>query len=424
MKQYDETVLGEGCIYPADMQKTGLNLNELIVGTSGCGKTMSIAYPRMLKTYNTSLVVPITKKALREKFKKLFIERGYDVEILDFADAKQSTAGYDPLDYVYSELDATKLAANIIGGKSYDRLGNQDEYWNKSATSVVSAFINLELMNATLEKRKPKFSNVIKTYKKMVISTEGKRISTNVDRLFDRLEARFPDNPASNQWKTVKGLAETTASCIFSIVNNALDKIITEDIIDLLDKQKKLDFTKFGQKKTVLFITTSPVNTTLQPFINLVYADMIRCLFEYAESRADSTLPVKTHIMFDDFACGSKIAEFEDYISVFRAAGISVTLLLQSESQLTSMYGDMAAVTIINNCDSYVYMGGIDIQTARNISARINKPVHKILSMPLEQVLVFRRGAEPIQTRRYQTLNDPEYKKLAKEAKTEKNMAL
>ena len=104
--------------------------------------------------------------------------------------------------------------------------------------------------------------------------------------------------------------------------------------------------------------------------------------------------------------------DFEEYISVFRAAGISVTLLLQSESQLESMYGENEATTIINNCDTYVYMGGMDIKTCKNISQRLDKPLKMVLSMPLEQVVVFRRGEEPFVSRRYQILNDPLYQVL------------
>ena len=82
---------------------------------------------------------------------------------------------------------------------------------------------------------------------------------------------------------------------------------------------------------------------------------MFRTLFEAAEENADNCLKVPVHIICDDFACGSTINDFEEYISIFRAAGISVTLLLQSESQLSGMYGPIAATTIVNNCDTYVY---------------------------------------------------------------------
>jgi hypothetical protein len=91
-------------------------------------------------------------------------------------------------------------------------------------------------------------------------------------------------------------------------------------------------------------------------------------------------------------------------------------MLLQSESQLISMYGEDAATTIINNCDTYVYMGGMDITTCEHISQRTNQPLHKVMAMPLEQVVVFRRGSEPYVSKRYQILNDPLYQAVTKAA--------
>ena len=128
-----------------------------------------------------------------------------------------------------------------------------------------------------------------------------------------------------------------------------------------------------------------------------------------AESNEDGKLDVPVHIICDDFACGSRIIDFENYISIFRAAGISVTLLLQSESQLSSMYGEYAAKTIINNCDTYVYMGGMDDETCRSISTKANKTVASLMALPKENVIVFRRGEKPFFSKRYQINNDPEY---------------
>ena len=146
--------------------------------------------------------------------------------------------------------------------------------------------------------------------------------------------------------------------------------------------------------------------------MNILYADMFRVLFDEAEKNEGSRLKVPVHIVCDDFACGSRISGFEDYISIFRAAGISVTMLLQSETQLISMYGEAAAKTIINNCDTYVYMGGMDLTTCNNISQRMNKPLNKVMTMPLEQVVVFRRGSEPYVSRRYQILEDAIYREV------------
>ena len=138
-------------------------------------------------------------------------------------------------------------------------------------------------------------------------------------------------------------------------------------------------------------------------------------LFEYAESLPYGKLPIPVHVLCDDFATGSRILNFPEYISIFREKQISVTLLVQSESQLESMYGSEDATTIINNCDTYLYMGGMDLKTGRSISERLNAPLEDVLYMPIGQEYIFRRGQRPIVTTRYNITRNEQYRQITQE---------
>ena len=139
---------------------------------------------------------------------------------------------------------------------------------------------------------------------------------------------------------------------------------------------------------------------------------MFKELFEAREKSIVEGIPIR--IICDDFACGAKIYNFHEYISICREEKISITVMLQTESQLQSIYGDYEAQTILNNADTYVYMGGNDVKTADNIARRAGKEVLEILYMPVGKELIFRRGESgPIIADRYDLLNDKEFLKIS-----------
>ena len=405
----DLTCLAENMVYPADAEVTGINLNEIIVGATGCGKSMSLAYPRLVHTHNSSIVVPMTKKAIMDKFAKMFESRGYEVYVMDFANPSESTISYDPLDYVETEEDALHLAKSIVEAAQNGGKGSYDHFWDDAVESVLAALILLLKENEKSGGKKASFADVIGMFRNMRITAKGPRTITSLDCLFDELEEEKPGNKASALFTTLRMAPEKTGGTIYCCANNVIDKFVSESITRSVSGDKRISFRELGEKKIALFIKSSPMNTALYNFINIMYKDMFRNLFEAAEAKANGRLDIPVHIVCDDFATGGRINDFENYISIFRAAGISVSLLLQSESQLHDMYGEGGGKTIINNCDTYVYMGGMDFDTCNNISKKMNKPIEKIIGLPREQVIVFRRGMQPTFARRYQTLEDPEY---------------
>ncbi|MCM1298339.1 MAG: type IV secretory system conjugative DNA transfer family protein [Firmicutes bacterium] len=407
----DNRILGEGVVYSTDCKKTGLNNNIIVSGTSGCGKTMSVAEPLLLNTYSTNLVVTVTKRRLVDKYAPMFKERCYRVLDLNFVNPKQSNVSFDPLRYVKGFSDITFLAKAIVSSNPRKEHSNADPYWEESAISMLSAEIALAMM---VEGKKATLANVLDMHENLTFKESDELISTSLDDWFEEYADHKLGKFAINNWKTFKQLPLRTASCIFGTLNTALSAIFSPELKEMIRSSANINFEKLASEKTILFVSTSAVNPALNCFVNMFYSQLFKSLFEFGEKQPDGRLPIPVHVLCDDFATGSRIMNFPEYISIFREKDISVTLLIQSESQLQGMYGCDNATTIINNCDTYLYMGGMDLTTGRSISARMNIPLDEVLYMPIGQLFIFRRGQKPIVTTRYNVEENATYQKVTR----------
>ncbi|MBQ9748066.1 MAG: type IV secretory system conjugative DNA transfer family protein [Clostridia bacterium] len=410
VKERDNVILGDGCVYPMGGQ---VNDNIVVVGGTGCGKTMSISEPRLLETKHTSLVITLSKRKLVKKYAPLFYERGYNVWDMNFADPTAGNISYDPLAYLRTDSDIRYLAESIVKANPQKRnKTSADPYWDDAAISLLCAEI------AFVRYRKgarATFADVVDLNNTLTVEEYGGQIRTSLDKVFDLLATREPTHYAVICWRSFRSLPIRTASCVFGALNVTLDTIFTKELCEMIRMPKRVDFETLSTEKTILFITTSAVNPALNSFINLFYGTCFKALFEFAEKRPDGTLPIPVHILCDDFAVGCKVNNFEQNIAIFREKGISVTILLQSESQLGALYGADEATTIINNADTYIYMGGMDLKTCRAMSEKCNIPLDDILYMPIGRIVILRRGQRPIYTTRYNILENELYRKIEAE---------
>jgi len=405
----DRMILGEGVSYSTDSKETGLNNNVLVCGGSGSGKTMSIAEPRILDAQETSQVITVTKRRLVKKYKPLLKKRGYNVLELNFVHPLESDLAFDPLAYVRTASDVTFLAKSLVEADPQKKNSNMDPYWDSAAVSLLSA----EIAYTTMTMENPTFADVLALHDSLEFSSKpGDGIVTSLDRKFEELDRAHPNCFAVVCWRSFRQLPVKTAGCVYGVLNAVIDTVFTKDLRSMMQEKPNIDIPAIGQEKTVVFISTSAVNPALHSFVNMFYAQLFKQLFEVAEELPDGILPVPVHVLCDDFATGGRVLNFPEYISIFREKRISVTLLLQSESQLRSMYGEEDTVTIINNCDTYLYMGGMDISTCRAVSERLNQPLEDVLYMPIGQVFIFRRGQRPIITKRYNILDNELYVRL------------
>lgn len=197
------------------------------------------------------------------------------------------------------------------------------------------------------------------------------RLLSNFDKVMEEAAASRPEYCIEKYWNTFRENPDRTARCIYTSLNTAMDKMFTSRICKVMKTRPVIDFQNVANEKSVIFVTTSPVKKSLHALAQMFISQAVKELFEIAEKKPSGTLKRPVHISFDDFATGGRCANFPEYISIFREKGMSSTILLQSEAQLHQMYGS-DAITILDNCDSYVYLGGNNIDTAKSISIRLN----------------------------------------------------
>ena len=413
VSRYDDLYLGDGPKgrYSMDPQKSQVNNNVLVVAGTGGGKTRSVVEANLLHALHQSMVVLLTKRRLLQEYGPLLKKVGYEVKVLDLVHPARSDVGYDPLAHIRNDSDIRSLAKQLIAASGCS--SPRDPYWEASPASLMRAFVKLTRHKfgerATMGQLLELF-RYINIREREETDEDGDVVRVNKYAPAEDFEALQEVDPDMYlDWRQYAGNASNTAACISGILSAALGTLAGEDIRQLMEKKPQLSFPSLVRRKTALFILTSPVNPAHHPFANMVLGTMFKELFEFAESLPDGRLPIPLTAICDDFATGGKIPEFEHHISIFREKGISAIMLVQSLSQLESMYGKDEAVTIRDNTDNVVYLGGNDISTARQIAERVNRPVDEVLDLPIGQEYLIRRGQPPVQIPRYQIYKDPLY---------------
>ena len=398
----DKHFFGDGISFEISPDKTGMNANAVVVGPTGAGKTFSFVLPMILNNNVRSMVIPVSKPEIIKACAKILIEHGYKISVLDFARDK-STTGFNLFVYMRTEEDIREFADAVVE-EDHDAVNGS--FWTNSAKNLLVALVSAMLTEGTAS---------IGRLKELLdqLFIRGNMMSTNfttgLDAFFEEIIGEDPDGVAAICWNEFKNNTANVAKDIKSTLAASVRSLFVDRIIELSDVRENFDIRSLGHAKRVLFVVSHSTNRSIDKYINILYRYMIRELIEEAYELPDATLPVPVELVFDDFAGSTIIRDFDGYISIFRSAGISSVILLQCESQLYSKYGEAAATTILNNIDSYVYLGGNDSQTCRKIAERLDKPVSKIYKLPLEKVIIMRRGSEPVVADRYKTLEDPNY---------------
>lgn len=392
---YGTTILGEDVEIPDDTRITHNNRNHLVIGSSGSGKTMSYVMPNILKSDN-SFIVSDPKGSLYKRTKESLIKKGYTVDIIDFKHPLDSSLGYNPFDFIsidnkgnISELDIQKVSASMIDIKDHAN----DRWWGDAARKYLEC-----ILGYTIEFLPNEEHNMDTVYKlsSMILS----------DKFATLIRQAEAENPESFSVKRFNGIrqskdAEKMVASIAGILDEGLSKLNARELGYIYKMKNRINFSNVGKEKTAIFLTVSDTDRTLDGLLTCFWSQCIHELLEYADSEPDERVRIPVRLYLDDFATNFRIPDFDKIISNIRSREISVSVILQSMSQLEVLYSRPEALTIIDNCDNLLFLGSNSVDTAEYISKRINKPMDSVLYLEHGKSWLIIRGSKPKLVDRY-----------------------
>lgn len=402
----DSIVLGNNYILPgSDVGKTRPNANALVVGISGCGKSTSVILPTVGRMEHSNPILNYAKEPDAYAMARYLKAKGYKVHILNINHPEKSTVSFDPVLSIESYEDIDSLSAAIVDAAIKQTV---DDYWQAKAKPLNASLITAVLMTAK-DKSSTGMADVLNLFDKLLPHENGYSVETPLDNMFYELEKAAPGCYAVREYSAWHSLPYRTASCVRDTLAAALSLVFPESIRKMMQEKPQFDAEHFANNKEALIVITSAIDPSQAYYANLFYRDTERQLLRYASTCPNGELPREVRYIFDDFACTAPIQGWANDISLFRSAGLSAIMLLQSEQQLEAIYKDDAPI-IRQNCAIYAYFpGGFDDKSCEIVSKRMCLPYDEVLYAPLGKVFIMQSGKKPVHIQRYDTLNSEEY---------------
>ena len=350
-----------------DCYKHKRNLNVLVVGGSGAGKSRAYAVVNIMQC-NCSMVITDPKGELLRKTGGLLEREGYEVRVFDLINPETSFC-YNPFAYVRDDKDVLKLINNLIRNTTPKGAQSSDPFWEKSETALLQALMLYLLHEAPPEEQN--FSMIMEMLGSAQVKEDDEEYQSPLDILFERLEMRNPESIAVKQYAIYKQAAGKTAK---SILISCGARLAPFDIAELreLMSYDELELDLVGDRKTALFVIISDTDDTFNFIVSIMYTQLFNLLCDRADDVYGGRLPIHVRCLLDEFANIGQIPKFEKLIATIRSREISASIILQSKSQLKAIYKDNAD-TIEGNCDTTLFLGGKEKTTLKEIAEILGK---------------------------------------------------
>lgn len=374
-KKYEQKPISQNKIMTQNV-KVGLdgrkhrrNLNTLICGGSGAGKTRFYAKPNLMQG-NTSFVV-LDPKGENLRDTGVFLEKeGYEVKVLDLINMEKSHC-YNPFVYLQNDNDVQRLVTNLFKSTIPKGAQSNDPFWDTAAQMLLLALVFYLFYEAPSEEQN--FSMVMEMLREGDVPDDesGYQMLSPLDILFEELEQREPFHIAVKYYRSYHSGSAKTLKSIQITLAARLEKFNLQGLASLTSCDE-LELASMGEKKVALFAVIPDNDTSFNFLISILYTQLFQQLFYSADHLHGGTLPIPVHFLMDEFANVSLPDDFDKILSVMRSRGVFVSIILQNLAQLKALF-EKQWESIVGNCDEFLYLGGNEQSTHKYVSEFLGK---------------------------------------------------
>ena len=366
---YKNIILSQNMRLGLNAKKHRRNLNVLVVGGSGAGKTRFYAKPNLMQC-NTSFIVADPKGEMLRSIAPLLIENGYDIKVFNLIEPENSD-GYNPFVYIRKDEDVIKLISNLIQNTTPKNASQNDPFWEKSEIALDSALMLYLLHEAPPEEQTFEMLMFLIENAATVEDEDESGYQSPVDILFQGLEDEKPEHIAVRQYKIFKQASGKTAK---SILISAAVRLAAFNLPEIakMTSYDNLDIGTLGERKRAIFCVIPDNDNSFNYLVGMLYTQAFQALYFNADNNHGGELPIPVHIVMDEFANVALPDNFERILATMRSRRIFVSIIIQNMAQLKALFKD-SWENITGNCDTLLYLGGNEQSTHEYISKMLGK---------------------------------------------------
>ncbi len=417
-----------------DTYKHRRNLNVLVVGGSGSGKSRFYVRPNIMQM-NTSFVVCDPKAELLKSTGQMLKDNGYEIKVINLVNFAESDS-YNPFKYIRTDIDVIKLINNLISNTTPKNARENDPFWVKSETALLQALMFYLIYEAP--EYEQNFSTIISMLEYAGASEDDEDYKSPLDVLFAKLDHDKPNHIAVKQYKVYKQAAGKTAKSILVSCAVRLAAFNLRQVKNITSRDD-IDIPSLAEKKTAIFAVTPDNDTSFNFLVGLLYTQVFQEMYYQADYTYQGTLPIPLHVIMDEFANVALPDDFDKILSTMRSRGISASIILQNLSQLKGIFKSTqhAWETIVGNTDTFLYLGGNEQSTHKYVSELLGKSTirfnthnktkgrmgsytingqlsgrdllapDEVRLLDNDYAILFIRGAKPVMDKKYDLLAHP-----------------